>query len=608
MAELRAAVAVDREALAWWSTLALESPQADFAAAWLHLQASQMVRVRQAVLVLGDPDIGPFQPVAWLNDSDDQMLAGLLQDVVDQTLQTGSAAVLSKQPLVSVAYPLQVGGRLYGVAAFALAGQGPEVILQRLRWGMGVLESWVLQQADTVHQETADRLMQVVNCVAKALQQGRYQDVAMTLMTDLAVRLDCDRVSFGLRRSGRTRMQAMSHSTRMARDMNLMRCVAEAMDEAIDQHGTLHYPDDTQRPVQLHAHRQLARDFGNGHVVTVPWHPDERAQGAMTFERPDNKPFRAADIELCQSLALLVGRILYQRHQQERPLWQRWRDGLYRESGRLLGARHIGRKLLALLVLAVVVFGSLAHGIFRVHAPVVVQGVIQRSLTVPFDGYLSTAMHRAGDVVEQGTVLATLDTRDFELEALRINNMLVQYQKQADEAVAREDRAAAAIALAQAQQAQAQADFYSTQLSRAVVRAPFDGILVSGDLSQQLGEAVKRGQELFKISPMDDYQLWLNVDNRDIAQIREGQPGEVVLASRPNQPLPFSVLRVVPLAQVEDGKSVFRVEASMTQDHPVLLRPGMEGIGKVDIDDRRLIWIWTRGFTDWVRLQWWRWF
>jgi len=608
MAELHAAVALDRDALAWWSTLVPESPQADFAAAWLHLQAGQMVRVRQAVLVLGDPDVGPFEPAAWLHDADDPSVTPLLQDVVDQVLQSASPAVITRQPLLAVAYPVMTGGSLFGVAAFALAGQGPEVALQQLRWGLGVLESWLLQQHDAVHRDTAERLMQVVNGVAKALQRGRYHDVALTLMTDLAVRLDCDRVSFGFRRSGRTRMQAMSHSTRLAHSMNLMRSVAEAMDEAIDQHSTLHYPADSQRPVQLHAHRQLARDFGNGHIVTVPWHPDDHAHGAMTFERPDDKPFSQADIELCQSLALLAGRILYQRHQQERPLWRRWRDGLYREAGRLFGTRHIGRKLLALLLVAVVAFATFAHGTFRVHAPVVVQGVVQRSLTAPFDGFLITAHHRAGDVVEEGVALATLDTRDFELEALRVNNLLMQYQKQADEASAREDRAAAAIAIAQVQQARAQADYYSTQLARAVIRAPFDGILVSGDLSQQLGEAVKRGQELFKISPMDDYQLWLGVDNRDVSLISEGQRGEVVLAARPDRPLPFTVTRVVPLAQVEDGKSVFRVEASVDEDPSLRLRPGMEGIGKVDIDERRLIGIWTRGFMDWLRLQWWRWF
>ena len=37
------------------------------------------------------------------------------------------------------------------------------------------------------------------------------------------------------------------------------------------------------------------------------------------------------------------------------------------------------------------------------------------------------------------------------------------------------------------------------------------------------------------------------------------------------------------------------------------LRPGMEGIGKVTIDRRKLIWVWTHKMIDWMRLQLWRW-
>ena len=37
------------------------------------------------------------------------------------------------------------------------------------------------------------------------------------------------------------------------------------------------------------------------------------------------------------------------------------------------------------------------------------------------------------------------------------------------------------------------------------------------------------------------------------------------------------------------------------------LRPGMEGVGKIDIDERKLVWIWTHSFTDWVRLWLWSW-
>ena len=37
------------------------------------------------------------------------------------------------------------------------------------------------------------------------------------------------------------------------------------------------------------------------------------------------------------------------------------------------------------------------------------------------------------------------------------------------------------------------------------------------------------------------------------------------------------------------------------------LRPGMEGVGKVEIDRRPLVWIWTRQVIDWIRLQLWTW-
>jgi hypothetical protein len=33
----------------------------------------------------------------------------------------------------------------------------------------------------------------------------------------------------------------------------------------------------------------------------------------------------------------------------------------------------------------------------------------------------------------------------------------------------------------------------------------------------------------------------------------------------------------------------------------------MEGVGKIEIDRRRLVWIWTHSIVDWLRLALWRW-
>ena len=132
----------------------------------------------------------------------------------------------------------------------------------------------------------------------------------------------------------------------------------------------------------------------------------------------------------------------------ERPLWRRAAT-LLREAGRLFGARYIGRKLLVLAVAALALFAALAHGPYRVGASATVQGVVQRVVAAPFEGYIAEATRRAGDEVRQGDVLAVLDTRETELELLRAGNLEVQYRRQG-EAMARGDSAAAAIAQAQA--------------------------------------------------------------------------------------------------------------------------------------------------------------
>ena len=143
-------------------------------------------------------------------------------------------------------------------------------------------------------------------------------------------------------------------------------------------------------------------------------------------------------------------------------------------------------------------------------------------------------------------------------------------------------------------------------MTKAQVRAPFAGLIVSGDLSQQLGGAVRKGQGLFEIAPLDVYRIVLEIPESDIAHLRVGQRGELVLTALPDQVIPFKVMLVTSVAHAADGRNHFRVEAAPEAAVPDL-RPGMQGIGKVSVGEARLAWIWTRRFTDWVRLQAWSW-
>lgn len=68
----------------------------------------------------------------------------------------------------------------------------------------------------------------------------------------------------------------------------------------------------------------------------------------------------------------------------------------------------------------------------------------------------------------------------------------------------------------------------------------------------------------------------------------------------------FTVTRIVPISTQRDGRNYFEVEAALDDDAP-LVRPGMGGVAKVDIDERKLIWVWTHAMTDWLRLTLWTW-
>jgi multidrug efflux pump subunit AcrA (membrane-fusion protein) len=170
--------------------------------------------------------------------------------------------------------------------------------------------------------------------------------------------------------------------------------------------------------------------------------------------------------------------------------------------------------------------------------------------------------------------------------------------------MAKHDRPQAAMALAQLDQVGAQIALVDEQLARTEMVSPYDGVIVSGDLSQKLGAPVERGQVLFEVAPLDDFRIALQVDEHDFAQVLPGQRGEMVVSSMPYQSFAFTVTKITAVNNAKDGANRFRVEARLDAK-PERLRPGREGVGKIEVDERRLIWIWTHSLVDRLRLWLW---
>ena len=75
----------------------------------------------------------------------------------------------------------------------------------------------------------------------------------------------------------------------------------------------------------------------------------------------------------------------------------------------------------------------------------------------------------------------------------------------------------------------------------------------------------------------------------------------------PGDVIDIHVNKITPISTAEEGRNFFRVEAGLLGEPPAMLRPGMEGVGKIDAGRRNVVWIWTHKISSWFRMFFWSW-
>jgi len=583
-----------------------------FAAAWLNAIATLTSGMQQGLLVLAAARGGRNEPVAsWPPRSvpDRGLLAA-----VEGAVRSGRMVVQSVEPRVGAAdigpslaigHPVTVGGRVRGAVGLMI-GPGREparAVIDRIAWGCGWIEALLRRRSISL----GDRVGTVVELLATGLHHDRFQEAATAVVTELAGVFGCERVSLGFLKGQQVRLAALSNSAVFGKKASLVRAIETAMEEAGDQETTIVWPAPEGQSHVVRAHDALSHGHGVNAICTVPLSQDNRILGALTLERPADKPFDAATVQLCEHVGVLLGPVLDLKRREDRWLGRKVLDSLSALIVRLFGPRHVGLKLGAVAAACAAVFLMFVQGEYRITADGSLEGTTQRALAAPVAGYLSDAQSRAGDVVKAGQVMATLDDRDLRLERLKWATQRAKQQREYAEALAKQELAKAQVLRTQIEQAEAQLSLIDEQLARLRITAPFDGIVVSGDLSQHLGAPVERGNVLFEVAPLNEYRIVLKVDERDIVDLQLGQTGQLMLSSMPDRGFPFRVEKITPISTALEGRNFFRVEAKPAAEDSKALRPGMQGVAKIVVDERRLVWIWTHKVVHWIRMSIWSW-
>jgi HlyD family secretion protein len=146
---------------------------------------------------------------------------------------------------------------------------------------------------------------------------------------------------------------------------------------------------------------------------------------------------------------------------------------------------------------------------------------------------------------------------------------------------------------AKAQQVKAETELATTEirLKDAVVRSTIDGIILqknveAGQIISSGINSVSGGTLIATVANMDSVYVQAEVDEVDIGQVQIGQRAKVVADAFPDDVFYGKVLRVAPLATVEQNVTTFNVTI-VVQNPGSKLKAGMNTTIDLTIADRR---------------------
>ena len=579
---------------------------------WLSLQCQMIPGVCHAVFAADVVSDGTFVTVeTWPEGAEapSEVLDTLRAAMASEDVEVREPNTETGAPIDThwvVACPLRRDGVVYGGVAVEVEGldtaQVP-VVTQLMKWG----SAWPAFLADQDAARRNERIEPVLSVVSAVLESEDFRAATAAAATVLAREFEVDRAMIGIYDGQAVRVHALSGRTNFDRRSDRVRQIERAMNEACDQNCTVVWPAMPGFSGRVgEAHARLSAGADDSSVCSIPLRAHGRSSGALTLLRPRNQPMGTDEVVRAETLAALLGPAIETQRRADRGALSRMLDTTTRIAGKHFGPGLLRIKIATASAVALLAFLGFASGAYDVPAEALLEGTVERQLVAPMDSFVTQALVRAGTRVRAGDTLATLDDEALKLEHRHLESQRDELTNEYNLALGELDRGAIRVLQAQIAQTEALLALVKGELERTRIIAPFDGLVVSGDLSQSIGSPVSRGDLLFRLAPLDGYRVILQLTESDVPVVRLGMTGRLVLAALPGKQFDIRVEWVNGMAKIAEGRNVLEVEATLVgnSEH---LRPGMRGAARLDAGRARLLWIWTHRLLDRIRLWFWAW-
>jgi len=505
----------------------------------------------------------------------------------------------------TITLPLHHKNQVIGTVIFLQSVRSEEqkkAVFQLFQWG----SSWLEATLSATLEESGHTNSITNSLIKTALQDEPSEMIGYQLCNALAEYFKCTRVALGEVNGLQVRTLGLSNQLRFDHSASHVRDTEMAMEESLDQKKTILYPKSEEMISLVTQKHKIVSELNDGsNILTIPLANETDILGVMSFVRPKNRSFSAEDLRALHSALDVLGVALAVKFREEHSFVKGFFDGVKKKLQPIFGAGHYRPKMIMAGALVLLATWSFFKTPYTISAKSSLEGAIEHVIVSPYDGFIKSADVRAGEKVDVDQVLVKLDDYDLKLEESKLLSQRAKIKKEYREALALRERVKVSVLSAQISQVDANLNLVKEKLKRSSIKSPFLGVVVSGDLSQSLGAPVEKGEALFKVSPLGDYRVVLNVENENISKLKIGEEGSLRLMGLPYDELSIIVSRIIPIATAKDGGNFFRVEAKLVDSNETKLKPGMQGIAKVEVGEDNLLWVLSHTFFERIGLWLW---
>lgn len=461
------------------------------------------------------------------------------------------------------------------------------------------------QPLNEQQKEQESAFKDVVEIVSLLIYQKKFLLASMTLANELSTRFNCSKVSIGWKKKEYVEAVALSHREDFTRNSEVVDKLESVYEECFDQGHEIHYPPIADDFVITYAHKEYTEQNRIEEILSFPFRVENKIRGVILFEKAQEK-FSQEDLLVLRLIVNQVTPILDSLYIRDRNFFSSIKYKANEHLSWWLGVNDTLIKFSAIVVSAFIIAISTISIEYKIESVGSLSTDNISFVSTPFDSTVFEVGLYSGDIVKKDDQLLLLDTKELYLKYSEALADVSRYSIEEQKSRGKGELADMQIAKAKTQQAYATQQRVEYYLKQSKILSPIDGVIVEGDHEELLGKPVSKGDMLFKIAQLTDFYLTLNVSEEYINEIKLGSEGRFVFLGKTAEKIEFTIDKIIPIANADATQNnSFIVKAKFHQAPKDWWRPGMSGVAKIYAGERKIIWIFTHKFVDFLRLFFW---